>query len=259
MQEVFDVEIGGRKLIFSTGELAKLASGAVEVRYGDSVVLATACAASQAQSADDRDFFPLTVEYREKTYAAGKIPGGFFKREGRPSEKEILTCRRIDRPCRPLFPEDFRNEVQIIVYALSSDLENDTDILAINGASAALCISDIPFNGPIAAVRVGRVNGQLVINPTFQQLETAELDMVIVSGEQAIVMLEGQALSVAEEVVIQAIELARPQLKLIIDLQKAIVAKLGKPKMEYTPIAVNQELLAKMRRDYSEQVTPLSR
>jgi len=254
LQEVFEVEIGGRKLIFSTGELAKLAGGAVEVRYGDSVVLATACASSQAQSADDRDFFPLTVEYREKTYAAGKIPGGFFKREGRPSEKEILTSRRIDRPCRPLFPEDFRNEVQIIIYALSSDLENDTDILAINGASVALCISNIPFNGPIAAVRVGRVNGQLVINPTFQQLETAELDMVIVGNEQAIVMLEGQALSVAEEVVIQAIELARPQLKLIIDLQKDIIAKLGKPKMEYTPIGVNQELLAKMRRDYFEQV-----
>jgi polyribonucleotide nucleotidyltransferase len=257
LPEVFEVEIGGRSLIFSTGELAKLAGGAVEVRYGDSVVLATACAASQAQSFEERDFFPLTVEYREKTYAAGRIPGGFFKREGRPSEKEILTSRRIDRPCRPLFPEDFRNEVQIIVYALSSDLENDTDILAINGASAALCISEIPFNGPIAALRVGRVDGQLVVNPTFKQLETADLDMVIVGNEQAIVMLEGQALSVAEETVVQAIELARPQLTRIINLQKEIMAKVGKPKMEYTPLALNQELLLKMRHDYFEKIYSL--
>ncbi len=252
MKEIFEVDISGRKFIFSTGELAKLADGAVEVRFGDSIILATACATEEPR--EGLDFLPLMVEYREKTYAAGKIPGGFFKREGRPSEKEILTCRRIDRPCRPLFPEGFRNEVQIIVYTLSADMENDTDILAINGASAALSISAIPFAGPIGAVRIGRVDGKLLVNPTFQQLEESDLNLVIVGTEQAVVMLEGNARFVAEGVVVEAIEVAHQQIKKLIAVQLEMVEKLGKPKMEYSSFAVDEELLARVRSQYFDRI-----
>lgn len=252
MKEIFEVDISGRKFIFSTGELAKLADGAVEVRFEDSIILATACATEEPR--EGLDFLPLMVEYREKTYAAGKIPGGFFKREGRPSEKEILTCRRIDRPCRPLFPEGFRNEVQIIVYTLSADMENDTDILAINGASAALSISAIPFAGPIGAVRIGRVDGKLVVNPTFQQLEESDLNLVIVGTEQAVVMLEGNARFVAEGVVVEAIEVAYEQIKKLIALQLEMVEKLGKPKKEYSSFTVDEELLARVRSQYFDRI-----
>ena len=252
MKEIFEVDISGRKFIFSTGELAKLADGAVEVRFGDSLILATACATEEPR--EGLDFLPLMVEYREKTYAAGKIPGGFFKREGRPSEKEILTCRRIDRPCRPLFPEGFRNELQVIVYTLSADMENDTDILAINGASAALSISAIPFAGPIGAVRIGRVDGKLVVNPTFQQLEESDLNLVIVGTEQAVVMLEGNARFVAEGVVVEAIEVAHQQIKKLIALQLEMVEKLGKPKKEYSSFTVDEELLARVRSQYFDRI-----
>jgi len=252
LKEIFEVDISGRKFIFSTGELAKLADGAVEVRFEDSIILATACATEEPR--EGLDFLPLMVEYREKTYAAGKIPGGFFKREGRPSEKEILTCRRIDRPCRPLFPEGFRNEVQIIVYTLSADMENDTDILAINGASAALSISAIPFAGPIGAVRIGRVDGKLLVNPTFQQLEESDLNLVIVGTEQAVVMLEGNARFVAEGVVVEAIEVAYQQIKKLIALQLEMVEKLGKPKKEYSSFTVDEELLARVRSQYFDRI-----
>jgi len=252
LKEIFEVDISGRKFIFSTGELAKLADGAVEVRFEDSIILATACATEKPR--EGLDFLPLMVEYREKTYAAGKIPGGFFKREGRPSEKEILTCRRIDRPCRPLFPEGFRNEVQIIVYTLSADMENDTDILAINGASAALSISAIPFAGPIGAVRIGRVDGKLLVNPTFQQLEESDLNLVIVGTEQAVVMLEGNARFVAEGVVVEAIEVAYEQIKKLIAVQLEMVEKLGKPKMEYSSFVVDEELLARVRGQYFDRI-----
>src|SRR5881296_3980655 len=159
------VEVGGRPLILETGKIAKQANGAITARYGDTIVLTTACMASQM---NDRDFLPLTVDYRENTYSAGKIPGGFFKREGRPSEKEVLTSRLIDRPMRPLFPESWRNETQIVSMVLSADSENDPDVLAMIGASTALEISDIPFPEPVGAVRVGRVEGQFVIMPTFE-------------------------------------------------------------------------------------------
>ncbi len=252
MKEIFEVDISGRKFIFSTGELAKLADGAVEVRFEDSIILATACATEEPR--EGLDFLPLMVEYREKTYAAGKIPGGFFKREGRPSEKEILTCRRIDRPCRPLFPEGFRNELQVIVYTLSADMENDTDILAINGASAALSISAIPFAGPIGAVRIGRVDGKLLVNPTFQQLEESDLNLVIVGTEQAVVMLEGNARFVTEGVVVEAIEVAYEQIKKLIAIQLEMVEKLGKPNMEYSSFTVDEELLARVRSQYLDRI-----
>jgi polyribonucleotide nucleotidyltransferase len=167
------VEIGNKTLTIETGKLARQADGAVTVRYGDTIVLVTAVASELVQ--EDADFFPLSVEYREKTYAAGKIPGGFFKREARPSEKEILSARLIDRPIRPLFPANFTSETQIIATIISTDKENDADVLAAVGASAALSISDIPFEGPIAAVRVGKLDGTLILNPTFQEVEKCSL------------------------------------------------------------------------------------
>ncbi len=181
MQHSVSVEIAGRTLTIETGKVAKQAFGAVTVRYGDTVVLVTAVA-----SKDDlpgRDFFPLTVDYREKSYAAGRIPGGFFKREGRPTEKEILSSRLIDRPIRPLFPKNFRKEVQIIATVLSSDQENDSDVLALIGASSALMISEIPFAGPVSAIRIGSKEGAFIINPTFKELEESDLELVVAERE----------------------------------------------------------------------------
>src|ERR1700716_223170 len=172
------VEVGGRTLTLESGKIAKQANGAITARYGDTVVLTTACMASQM---NDRDFLPLTVDYRENTYSAGKIPGGFFKREGRPSEKEVLTSRMIDRPLRPLFPESWRNETQIVAMVLSADSENDPDVIGITGASAAAFISDLPFTTPVAAVRVGLVEGKLVANPTVAEQKTSLLNIVVVA------------------------------------------------------------------------------
>src|SRR5256885_8068831 len=190
------VEVGGRPLILETGKIAKQANGAIVARYGDTVVLTTACMAS---TANDRDFLPLTVDYRENTYSAGKIPGGFFKREGRPSEKEILTSRLIDRPMRPLFPEGWRNETQIVSMVLSADSDNDPDVIAVTGASAACYISDLPFDKPIAAVRVGLLDGQLVANPTVADQKKSLLNIVIAGTADAIVMVESGALEGSEE------------------------------------------------------------
>src|ERR1700756_3031766 len=192
------VEVGGRPLILETGKIAKQANGSIVARYGDTVVLTTAC---MAPTANDRDFLPLTVDYRENTYAAGKIPGGFFKREGRPSEKEILTSRMIDRPLRPLFPEAWRNETQIVAMVLSADSENDPDMIGITAASAAAFVSDLPFTSPVAAVRVGLVDGKLVANPTTAEQKTSLLNIVVVATEEAIVMIEAGAIEVSEDAV----------------------------------------------------------
>src|ERR1700688_3022588 len=197
------VEVGGRTLTLETGKLAKQANGAVVVKYGETVVLVTACMDTKA---NDRDFLPLTVDYREYTYSAGKIPGGFFKREGRPSEREILTSRMIDRPMRPLFPEAWRNETQIVAAVLSADSENDPDVIAITGASAAAFISDLPFTTPVAAVRVGLLEGQLVANPTVAQQKTSLLNIVVVATEQAIVMIEAGSVEVSEDAVADALQ-----------------------------------------------------
>src|SRR5579863_6318395 len=181
------LEIGGRMLTLETGKIAKQANGAVLAKYGDTQVLVTACMEARA---NDRDFLPLTVDYRESTYSAGKIPGGFFKREGRPSEREILTSRLIDRPLRPLFPEAWRNETQIVAMVLSADSENDPDVIAVTAASAAAFISDLPFEKPIAAVRIGLLDGQLVANPTTAEQKKSLLNIVVVGSEEAIIMIE---------------------------------------------------------------------
>src|ERR1700680_3817354 len=180
------VEIGGRALILETGKIAKQANGAILARYGDTVVLTTACMAS---TANDRDFLPLTVDYRENTYSAGKIPGGFFKREGRPTEKEILVSRLIDRPMRPLFPDSWRNETQVIAMVLSADSDNDPDVIAVTAASAAAFCSDLPFNDPIAAVRVGLLDGQLVVHPTVAEQKTSKLNIALAGTADGIVMV----------------------------------------------------------------------
>src|SRR5437762_7638881 len=207
------VDVGGRTLILETGKIAKQANGAIVARYGDTVVLTTACMASQV---NDRDFLPLTVDYRENTYSAGKIPGGFFKREGRPSEKEILTSRLIDRPLRPLFPEAWRNETQIVSMVLSADSDNDPDVIAVTGASAACYTSDLPFEKPIACVRVGLLDGQLVANPTVAQQKKSLLNIVIAGTEEAIVMVESGALEVSDDTVADALEFGHAQIKKIV-------------------------------------------
>src|ERR1043165_5946051 len=196
-------EIGGREFSIEMGKVARQADGAAYVSYGDTVVLATACAAKEAK--EGVTFLPLTVDYRENTYAAGRIPGGFFKREGRPTEKEILTSRLIDRPLRPLFPKGYGNETQVIAFVLSADGQNDPDVLAINGASAALAISAIPFFHPIGAVRVGRVGGKLVLNPTNKEREESEIDLIVASTKDAVCMVESSAREVSEAVMIDAI------------------------------------------------------
>src|SRR5499425_1452942 len=197
-----EISIGQNTLRLETGKLAKQAHGAVIVRYGDSVVLVTACRAASAR--EGIDFLPLTVDYREYTYASGRIPGGFFKREGKPAEKEVLTSRVIDRPIRPLFPSGWRHETQIIALVLSADQENDTDVLAITGASAALAISDIPFEKTIAGVRVGLVEGKYVINPTFEERRQSRLDLVVAGSKDGLVMVEAGAKEVTEEQVVEA-------------------------------------------------------
>ncbi len=237
MQEnILKVKFGRNDLVLETGRMAKQANGAVCVQYGGTVVLVTACMSGEIR--EGQDFFPLTVEYQEKTYAAGRIPGGFFKREGRPSESEILTARLIDRPIRPLFPDGFLNEVQIIAVVLSSDGENDPDILAVTGASAALSISDIPFDGPIGCCRVARLNNELILNPTYAELENAELDVVVVVNKKGIVMLESRAKEVSEEAYLEAVKFGMDHLKEILHIQEDFAKKVGKPKaaVEYKKI-----------------------
>ncbi|GAB4371246.1 MAG: polyribonucleotide nucleotidyltransferase [Calditrichia bacterium] len=223
-------EIGGRELTIETGRMARQANGAVVVRYADTMVLVTAVATKEPR--EDVDFFPLSVEFQARTYAAGKIPGGFFKREGRPTEKEILSARLIDRPIRPLFPENFKNDTQIAVFVISSDQENDADFLGGIGASAALCISDIPFNGPIASVRVGRIGGEWIINPTFTQLDESDMDLVIAGSEDSVIMVEGEAAEISEADMVEALKFGHKYIREIIDLQKELIAEIQPKKME---------------------------
>src|ERR1700677_2606178 len=228
---------GGKRLVFETGRMAKQASGAAFVTLGESVVLATAVASPDPK--EGIDFFPLTVDYREYTYAGGRIPGGFIKREGRPSEKEILTCRQIDRPIRPLFPETFRNETQVVAFVYSADKENDPDVLGMNGASCALALSDIPFHGPVGAVRIGYLpdaegHEQYVVNPTYTERLTSLLNIMVVGTKDGIVMVESGAKEVPEEVVVGAIEFAHVEIKKICAGIEELVSKAGKKKREVT-------------------------
>src|SRR6202030_3848729 len=239
MKQEISVDLsGGKRISFETGKLAKQAHGSVVVRTGDNVVLATATANPDPR--EGIDFFPLTVDYREYTYAGGRIPGGFIKREGRPSEREILTSRQIDRPVRPLFQEGFRCETQVIAFVLSADTENDPDVAGINGASAALTISDIPFLGPIGAVRVGLVNGQFIINPTYTEMRESLLNIMVVGTSDGIVMIESGAKEVKEETVVDAIEFAHTEIKKICAAINQLRQKAGKPKREVTAPEVDE-------------------
>lgn len=223
--------VGGREITFETGKLAGQAGGAVTARIGDSVVFA---AATMGEPREGIDFFPLTVDYEERMYAGGRIPGSFFRREGRPSTEAVLVARLTDRPLRPLFPEGMRNEVQVIMFSLSADKDNPLDILAINAASAAIMISDIPWGGPVGAVRVGRIDGEFVINPTFEQMEQSDLDLRLAGTRDAILMVECGANEVPEQVMIQALEFGHRALQPLIDAQERMVAECGKPKREIT-------------------------
>ena len=228
----------GKTISFETGRLAKQAHGSCVVRAADNVILATACANPEPR--EGIDFFPLTVDYREYTYAGGRIPGGFIKREGRPTEKEILTSRQIDRPIRPLFAEGFRCETQVIALVLSADTENDPDVAAINGASCALAISDIPFLGPVGAVRVGLLEGRFVINPTYQDLRDSLLNIMVVGTAEGIVMIESGGKQVKEETVVDAIEFGHAEIRKICAAIADIAKQVGKPKREVAPVEFDQ-------------------
>ncbi|HUT83616.1 MAG TPA: polyribonucleotide nucleotidyltransferase [Thermodesulfobacteriota bacterium] len=239
-----EFEWNGRMFKVEAGDLARQASGSVRVQYGDTVVLVTAVASKGPR--EGVDFFPLMVDYQEMTYAAGKIPGGFFKREGRPSEKEILTSRLIDRPLRPLFPKGYINEVQIVATVLSADEENDPDILGMIGASAALEISDIPFCGPIAGVRVGRIDGKLVCNPINTELKKSELDLIIAGNREGIVMVEGGANFITEDIMLEAMIFGHQSLQKVLDIQEEMKREIGKPKVIVPPPSVDAELKEKI-------------
>jgi polyribonucleotide nucleotidyltransferase len=234
-----EVEVGGRKISIETGRIARQANGAVVVRLGDTVVMVTACA--QKKPREGVDFLPLTVDYRENTYAAGKIPGGFFKREGRPNDKETLTSRLIDRPLRPLFPEGWNCETQVIALVLSADIENDPDVLGVTGASAALTISDIPYYNPIAAVRVGLVDGRYIINPTTTELQTSRLDLVVAGTAEAIVMVEAGAKEVSEAEALGAIYAGHEEIKKLVAMQVKMREMVGAPKREFAPAKLSAE------------------
>jgi len=237
-------QYGQHTVTLETGEIARQASGAVLVSVEDTVVLATVVARKDAKPG--QDFFPLTVDYIEKTYAAGKIPGGFFKREGRPSEKETLTSRLIDRPIRPLFPEGYLNEVQVIIHVLSVNPEIDPDIPAMIGASAALCVAGVPFNGPIGAARVGYANGQYILNPSTAQLKTSQMDLVVAGTETAVLMVESEAQQLSEEIMLGAVVFGHEQMRVVIDAIHDLVAEGGKPEVEWTAPAKNETLIAQV-------------
>lgn len=236
-----EIEVKGKSLYIETGRFARQADGSVIVRYGDTVVLATAVAAKKPR--ENIDFFPLTIDYQEKAYAAGKIPGGFFKREGRPSEKEVLTSRLIDRPIRPMFPDGFYSDTQGIVSVLSFGNENISDILGVIGMSAALGISDIPFDGPVSAVRIGILKDSFVINPDLQEMEQCDFSMIVAGSEDAVLMVEGGGLEITEPLLLEALNIAHEEIKKVIALQKQIISQVGKPKRQVTPPHVDEKLI----------------
>ena len=248
MSTEISVDIGTRSLGFNTGYLAKQADGAVLVSSGESIVFASVVMSRDVK--EGQDFFPLTVDFREKWYAAGKFAGGFIKREGRPSDREILTSRLIDRPIRPLFPKDFINEVQIISYTFSSDGETQLDILAINAASAALSISGLPFKGPVGAVRIGRINGQWIVNPTQAESVVSDIDLVVAGTAKAVTMIEGLSSNVSEDDMIKAVELAHENIRKICATQVELAGKVGKPAVQYVPAARDNALESLVREKY---------
>jgi polyribonucleotide nucleotidyltransferase len=254
--ETVETKINGISISFETGRIAKQAGGSAIVRLGDTMVLATACSGNES---DDKSFFPLTVEFIAKTYAAGKIPGGFFKREGKPTEKEILSARLIDRPMRPLFPKGYHNEVQIVATVISADEEYDADVLAICAASAALALSDLPFYEPVAAVRVGLVEGELKVFPTLSETEAGALDMIVAGTEDSIMMVEGGAFEISEEMLINAIMLAHQEIKKIVAIQKELVAKARTtPKEPFTAVGVSADISAAVKALVADKIHAIS-
>src|SRR3954470_590218 len=241
MMQRVEKTFAGRKLVIETGRMAKQAAGSALVQFGDTMVLA---AVTVSETKSPLDFFPLLVEYREKTYAAGKIPGGYIKREGRPSDAEILSARIIDRSIRPLFPEGFKNEVQVFIYVISADQENAADVLALIAASFALNASKIPFTTPVAAVRVGRIQDKWVLNPTFEQLAYSDMELVVAGSEDSIMMVEGGALEVSEDDVVEALTLSHKGIRELIAMQNELLAKVDdRPaKMPWTKAAINEDL-----------------
>src|SRR5881397_421074 len=245
MPDKISVQVGAKTIHIETGKLAKQADGAVTVQLVESIVIVATVAATSAK--EGQDFFPLTVDYREKAAAAGKFPGGYFKREGRPTEKEILTCRMIDRPIRPLFPKGWYNEVQVQSILLSADGENDPDILSIIGASAALMVSDIPWAGPIGAVRIGRVNGQFVANPTHAQMVVSDLDLVYVGTEKELLMFEGSAKEISDSDFTAALQFGHDCCRPVIAAQKELAGRSGKPKRTIVTNVVPDEILGEAK------------
>jgi polyribonucleotide nucleotidyltransferase len=251
MFEQVSLDLGGRKLTLETGKMARQAHGSIVARYGDSVVLATACMDNKAT---EKDFLPLTVDYREYTYAAGKIPGGFFKREGRPSEREILTSRLTDRPLRPLFPEGWATETQIIAMVLSADSENDPDVVAVTAASAALYISKIPFTNPIACVRVGMLEGKFVVNPTYTEQKTSQMNLIIAGSADAIVMVESGALEVSEDVVADALEFGHAAIRTIVAAIRDLGARVNPTKVTVKPPAFDEALYKEISQKFGDRL-----
>ena len=244
----FEMQLGGRPLIIESGKMAKQAGGAVLVRYVDTAVLVAATASKEPR--EGIDFFPLTVDYEEKLYSVGKIPGGFIKREGRPSESSILASRLIDRPIRPLFADGFRNDVQIVATVLSVEQDNAPDITAMIGASCALSISDIPFEGPIAGVRVGLINDEFILNPTTAQQNESELNLVVAGSYDAVMMVEAGANELSEEVILNAIIFGHDAIKTIIEFQNKIVAEIGKEKRQMKLFEIPEEIITDVK-DYA--------
>jgi len=251
------VTINGKDLIFETGKMAKQANGSVTVRYGDTIVLVTAVSSDDMR--EDADFLPLTAEYREKTSAAGRFPGGYIKRENRPTEKEILSSRLIDRPIRPLFPDGYTYDTQVIADVLSADSDNDPDVLAVNGASAALCVSDIPFLGPIGAVRIGLINDQFVVNPTHAELKESTMDMVIAGTRTGISMIEGDTHGVSEETMIKAFEFAYENIRKIIDAQLEFQKNYGKPKKDKPLAKADENILVAVEKAVDTEINKVIR
>src|SRR5215210_1104360 len=246
------IKLGERELTVETGRIAKQADGSVVVRYGDTMLLVAAVGAATAR--EGIDFFPLTVEYREAFSAAGRIPGNYFRREGRPNEKEVITCRLIDRPCRPLFTEGYRNETQVVASVISADPENNPDVIAITGASCALYLSDIPFPTPIAGVRVGLIEGRYLINPTYDEVRESRLNLIVAGTEEAIVMVESGAQEVSEEIMVEALMLAHKEINRLCRWQKELYKALEIEKREVTAPVLNEEMMGEIERNYAERL-----
>ena len=246
------IRLGDKELTVETGRVAKQADGSVIIRYGDTMLLVAAVSAPSPR--EGVDFFPLTVEYRESQFAAGRIPGNYFRREGRPNEKEVLTCRLIDRPCRPLFAEGFRNETQVIATVISADTENNPDVIAITGASCALFLSDIPFMNPIAGVRVGLIDGRYIINPSYDEVRESRLNLVVAGTEEAIVMVEAGASEVSEEIMVEALMLAHKEINRLCRWQNELYKALSIQKREVVPSILNEEMLDEIKRNHSERL-----